>query len=84
MKLFKNLFKRDASKKATSDNINSAVVDRIEVERTDVKRVDMPKSSPLAIKFKDMATGEIRLVEHNDHEGFDECMSNKNMRIIFD
>lgn len=74
MKLFKNLFKRDASKKATSDNINSAVVDRIEVERIDV----------LAIKFKDMATGEIRLVEYNDHEGFDECMSNKNMRIIFD
>lgn len=84
MKLFKNLFKRDTSKKATSDNINGAVVDRIEVERIEVERVDIPKSSPLTIKFKDMATGEIRLVEYNDDEGFDECMSNKNMRIIFD
>lgn len=82
MKLFKNLFKREASKKTTSDNIDGVAVDRIEVERTDVARVDIPKTSILTMKFRDMTTGEIRLVDYNDDEGFDECMSNKNMQII--
>ena len=83
MKLFKNLFKRDASRKTTGGNIDRVTVDRIEVERTDVYRVGIPNTSILTIKFRDTTTGEIRLVNYNDHEGFDECMSNKNMQLIF-
>ena len=39
---------------------------------------------PLTIKFRDMNTGEIRLVDYDDEVGFDECMGNENMQLAFD
>lgn len=81
MKL-KDLFRRNKSKKYT-DGIERVKVNRIEVEKADVERIDIPKSSPLTITFRNTKTGEIRLVDFGDHEGFDECMGNKDMQLIF-
>ena len=81
MKL-KDLFGRNKSKKY-ADGIERVEVNRIEVEKADVERIDIPKTSPLTMTFRNTKTGEIRLVEFGDHEGFDECMGNKDMQLIF-
>ena len=81
MKL-KDLFGRKKSEKYT-DGIERVEVDRTEVEKADVERIDIPKMSPLTMTFRNTKTGEIRLVEFGDHEGFDECMRNKDMQLIF-
>ena len=81
MKL-KDLFRRKKSKKY-ADGIERIEVDRIEVEKADVERIDIPRTSPLTMTFRNTKTGEIRLVEFGDHEGFDECMGNKDMQLIF-
>ena len=81
MKL-KDLFGRKKSKKYT-DGIERVEVNRTEVEKADVERIDIPKTSPLTMTFRNTKTGEIRLVEFGDHEGFDECMGNKDMQLIF-
>lgn len=81
MKL-KDLFRRKKSKKY-ADGIERVEVNRIEVEKADVERIDIPRTSPLTMIFRNTKTGEIRLVEFGDHEGFDECMGNKDMQLIF-
>ena len=81
MKL-KDLFRRKKSKKY-ADGIERIEVDRIEVEKADIERIDIPKTSPLTMAFRNTKTGEIRLVEFGDHEGFDECVGNKDMQLIF-
>ena len=81
MKL-KDLFRRKKSEKY-ADGIERVEVNRIEVEKTDVERIDIPEASPLTMTFRNTKTGEIRLVEFGDHEGFDECMGNKDMQLIF-
>ena len=81
MKL-KDLFRRKKSKKY-ADGIERIEVDRIEVEKADIERIDIPKTSPLTMTFINTKTGEIRVVEFGDHEGFDECMGNKDMQLIF-
>ena len=81
MKL-KDLFGRKKSKKH-ADGIERVEVNRTEVEKADVERIDIPKTSPLTMTFRNTKTGEIRLVEFGDHEGFDECMGNKDMQLIF-
>ena len=81
MKL-KDLFGRKKSKKY-ADGIERIEVDRIEVEKADIERIDIPKTSPLTMTFRNTKTGEIRLVDFGDHEGFDECMGNKDMQLIF-
>ena len=79
---FKDLFRRKKSKKYT-DGIERIEVNRTEVEKADIERIDIPKTSPLTMTFRSTKTGEIRLVEFGDHEGFDECMGNKDMQLIF-
>ena len=79
---FKDLFRRKKSKKY-ADGIERIEVNRIEVEKADIERIDIPKTSPLTMTFRNTKTGEIRLVEFGDHEGFDECMGNKDMQLIF-
>ena len=79
---FKDLFRRKKSKKY-ADGIERIEVDRIEVEKADIERIDIPKTSPLTMTFRNTKTGEIRLVEFGDHEGFDEYMGNKDMQLIF-
>ena len=79
---FKDLFRRRKSKKY-ADGIERVEVNRIEVEKADIERIDIPKTSLLTMTFRNTKTGEIRLVEFGDHEGFDECMSNKDMQLIF-
>lgn len=79
---FKDLFERKESKKH-ADGIERVEVNRIEVEKADVERIDIPKTSPLTMTFRNTKTGEVRLVEFGDHEGFDECMGNKDMQLIF-
>ena len=81
MKL-KDLFRRKKSKKY-ADGIERVEVNRIEVEKADIERIGIPKISPLTMAFRNTKTGEIRLVEFGDHEGFDECMGNKDMQLIF-
>ena len=81
MKL-KDLVRRKKSKKYT-DGIERVEVNRIEVEKADVERINIPETSPLTMTFRNTKTGEIRLVEFGDHEGFDECMGNKDMQLIF-
>ena len=81
MKL-KDLFGRNKSKNY-ADGIERVEVNRIEVEKADIERVDIPKTSPLTMTFRNTKTGEIRLVEFGDHEGFDECVGNKDMQLIF-
>ena len=78
----KDLFRRNKSKKYT-DGIERIEVNRTEVEKVDIERIDIPKASPLTMTFRNTKTGEIRLVEFGDHEGFDECMGNKDMQLIF-
>ena len=81
MKL-KDLFRRKKSKKY-ADGIERVEVNRIEVEKADIERIDIPKTSPLMMTFRNTKTGETRVVEFGDHEGFDECMGNKDMQLIF-
>ena len=81
MKL-KDLFGRKKSKKYV-DGIERVEVNRTEVEKADIERIDIPKTSPLTMTFRNTKTGEIRLVEFGDHEGFDEYMGNKDMQLIF-
>ena len=79
---FKDLFRRKKSKKY-ADGIERVEVNRIEVEKADIERIDISKTLPLTMTFRNTKTGEIRLVEFEDHEGFDECMGNKDMQLIF-
>ena len=81
MKL-KDLFGRKKSKKY-ADGIERVKVNLTEVKKADVERIDIPKTSPLTMTFRNTKTGEIRLVEFGDNEGFDECMGNKDMQLIF-
>ena len=81
MKL-KDLFGRKKSKKY-ADGIERVEVNRIEIEKADVERIDIPRTSPLTMTFRNTKTGEIRLIEFGDHEGFDECIGNKDMQLIF-
>ena len=81
MKL-KDLFRRKKSKDC-ADGIERVEVNRIEVEKADVERIDISKTLPLMMTFRNTKTGEIRVVEFEDHEGFDECMGNKDMQLIF-
>ena len=81
MKL-KDLFGRKKSKNY-ADGIERVEVNRTEVKKVDVERIDIPKTSPLTMAFRNTKTEEIRLVEFGDHEGFDECMGNKDMQLIF-
>ena len=81
MKL-KDLFGRKKSEKH-ADGIDRVEVNRTDVERIDIERIDIPEVSPLTMTFRNTKTGEIRLVEFGDHEGFDECMGNKDMQLIF-
>ena len=81
MKL-KDLFGRKKSKRY-ADGIERVEVNRTEVEKADIERIDIPKTSPLTMIFRNTKTGEIRVVEFGDDEGFDECMSNKDMQLIF-
>ena len=77
-----DLFGRKKSKKY-ADGIERVEVNRIEVEKADVERINIPKTSPLTMTFRNTKTGEIHLVEFGDDEGFDECMSNKDIQLIF-
>ena len=79
---FKDLFRRRKSMKC-ADGIEKVEVNRIEVEKAGVERIDIPKTSPLTMTFRNTKTGEIRSVEFGDHEGFDECMGNKDIQLIF-
>ena len=79
---FKDLFRRKKSKKYT-DGIERVEVNRTEVKKVDVERIDISKTLPLTMTFINTKTGEIRVVEFEDHEGFDECMGNKDMQLIF-
>lgn len=81
MKL-KDLFGRKKSKKY-ADGIERVEVNRTEVKKADVERIDILKTLPLTMTFINTKTGEIRVVEFGDHEGFDECMGNKDMQLIF-
>ena len=81
MKL-KDLFRRKKSKDCT-DGIERVEVNRIEVEKADIERIDISKTLPLTMTFINTKTGEIRVVEFEDHEGFDECVGNKDMQMIF-
>ena len=79
---FKDLFRRRKSKKY-ADGIERVEVNRTEVEKVDVERIDIPKTSHLTMTFRNTKTGETRVVEFGDHEGFDECIGNKDMQLIF-
>lgn len=81
MKL-KDLFGRNKSKNY-ADGIERVEVNRIEVEKADVERIDISKTLPLTMTFINTKTGETRVVEFEDHEGFDECIGNKDMQLIF-
>ena len=76
MKL-KDLFRRKKSKKYADG------IERVEVNQIEVERIDIPKTSSLTMTFRNTKTGEIRLVEFDDYKGFDECMGNKDMQLIF-
>ena len=81
MKL-KDLFRRKKSKKY-ADGIERVEVNRTKVKKADVEKIDISKTLPLTMTFINTKTGEIRVVEFGDHEGFDECMGNKDMQLIF-
>lgn len=83
--MFKKLFKRFTKKTETKlpDGVKRIEIDRVEVSRAPIKRVQVEENSALITKFRDTTTGEIVKVAFNDHEKFNECMSNKNMQIIF-
>lgn len=69
MKL-KDLFGRKKSKKYAY-GIERVEVNRTEVKKADVERIDILKTLPLTMTFINTKTGEIRVVEFGDHEGFD-------------
>lgn len=81
MKL-KDLFGRNKSKNY-ADGIERVEVNRTEVKKADVEKIDISKTLPLTMTFINTKTGEIRVVEFEDHEGFDECVGNKDMQLIF-
>ena len=83
--MFKKLIKKFAKKTETKspDIVQRTKIDRVEVDRVPVKKVQVGKNSVLIHKFRDTTTGEIVKVAIGDHDKFDECMSNKNMQLIF-
>lgn len=83
--MFKKLFKRFVKKTETKlqDNVTRIEVSRAKIDRVQVDKTELDESSALVTKFRDTTTGEIVKVAFNDHEKFRECMSNKNMQLIF-
>jgi hypothetical protein len=83
--MFKKLFKRFAKKTETKipDGVRRVEVNRVEINRSKINRIELDENSTLITKFRDTTTGEIVKVAFNDHEKFNECMSNKNMQLIF-
>lgn len=85
--MFKKLFSRFVKKTETKlpDGVKRTEINRVEVSRTQIKKVDVQveENSALITKFRDTTTGEIVKVAFNDHDKFSECMSNKNMQLIF-
>lgn len=84
--MFKKLIAKFAKKTApkTPEGVSRVKVERVKVERIPIKKIDVQvgENSALITKFQDTTTGEIVKVAFGDHEKFNECMSNKNMRII--
>ena len=65
MKL-KDLFGRNKSKNY-ADGIERVEVNRTEVKKADVEKIDISKTLPLTMTFINTKTGEIRVVEFDDH-----------------
>lgn len=83
--MFKKLFKRFAKKTETKlpDGVKRIAVNRAKIDHVKIDRIELDENSALVTKFRDTTTGEIVRVAFNDHKKFSECMSNKNMQIIF-
>lgn len=83
--MFKKLFKRFTNTTETKlpDGVKRVEVSRVKIDRVPIDKVELDENSSLVTKFRDTATGEIVKVAFNDHKKFSECMSNKNMQIIF-
>ena len=67
-----------------TDGVSRIEIDRVKVDRIPVKEVQVGKNSVLIHKFQDTTTGEIVKVAFGDREKLNECLGNKNMRLIFD
>lgn len=83
--MFNKLFKRFAKKTETKlpDGVKRIEVNRAKIDHVKIDRIELDENSALVTKFRDTTTGEIVKVAFNDHKKFNECMSNKNMQIIF-
>ena len=83
--MFKKLFKRFIKKTEPKlpDGVKRVEVNRAKIDRVEINKNELDENSALVTKFRDTTTGEIVKVVFNDHEKFNECMSNKNMQIIF-
>ena len=83
--MFKKLFKRSAKKTETKlpDGVKRVEVSRVKIDRVPIDKVELDEDSALVVKFRDTTTGEIVKAAYNDLDKFRECMSNKNMQIIF-
>lgn len=83
--MFKKLIKKFAKKTETksTDSVQRTKIDRVEVDRVPIKRAQVDEDSVFIAKFRDTTTGEIVKVAIGDHDKFGECMSNKNMQLIF-
>jgi hypothetical protein len=84
--MFEKLIEKFIKKPKTSipDTVKTAKIDRVKVDRIPIKEVQVGENSVLVYKFRDTTTGKIVTVDFGDHDKFDECMSNKNMRLVFD
>ena len=84
--MFKKLFKRFAKKTETKlpDGAHRIEVDRAEINRVKIDKIKPDEDSVFVAKFRDTTTGEIVKFHIDDREKFNECMSNKNMQMIFD
>lgn len=58
-------------------------ISRTQVERVKLKRTELKRTKILII-FENKKTGERIEVDSNDHKKFDECMSNKDLRLLFE
>lgn len=83
--MFKKLFKRFAktTESKLPDGVKRVEVSRVKIDRVPISKVELDENSALVTKFRDTTTGEIVKVAFNDHKKFNECMSNKNMQLIF-
>ena len=96
--MFNTFIKKKSKEKKTNNEIRGYIVPKTMVKKFEPKKFEPkkfelekfeftkfePKRNYFKIKYRDIKTGEIFVIDMNDDEAYDKMMNNQNAQMIFD